>query len=160
MSSTKKAKRKPMRRRAKIIWQMAVLVLVLVVLAAISLVAFFTSETTFRSTFAGVGKSSEVSSMLDAKLICDKKVKDKYDKSLQHSTLNDYSSRYEADFGGYKLFYDVNVYRSKRRNDGTDRFMFKCYVLSDGNISQASVVKRVSRAPEASRKTKTNLFGY
>lgn len=168
MSASKKAKEKASdpsteqqpQLRKKIVWQVIILAVVLIILGAIALTAFFTSKTTFRSTVLGPNKSSGLNSMTDAKLACDKKVTNKYGPLLQSSPLNYMSSRYEEDFGGYKLFYDVRVYRNEERNSGVERIMFKCFIFNDGDISETGVIKTTPPPAKASRKIDGNFFGF
>lgn len=147
-------------RRKKFIWQVLILVVVLIVLGAISLTAFFTSKTTFRSKVLGINEASGVSSMTDAKLACDKKIKNKYGSLLQSAPLNSVSSRYEDDFGGYKLFYDVSVYRNKDRRSGINRVIFKCFIFNDGDVSETGIIKTTPPPAKARRKIDSNIFGF
>ncbi len=98
--------------------------------------------------------------MTDAKIVCDKEVKEKYGSLLQVATLNHTSSRYEDHFGGYKLFYDVSVYRNKERTSGTSHLMFKCYVYTDGDVSETGIIKTTPTPARALRKTDSNFFGF
>jgi ribosomal protein L17 len=147
-------------RRNKVILQVIILVTVLITLGAISFTAFSTSKTTFRSTMLGMNKASEVSSMTDAKLACDVKVKNKYGSSLQSALLNSLSSRYEDDFGGYKLFYDASVYRNKNRRSGINRVIFKCFILNDGDVTETGIIKSTPPRAKARRKIDDNIFGF
>ena len=147
-------------QRKKVIWQVLILVVVFITLGVISLTAFFTSKTTFRSTMLGTNKASELSSMTDAKLACDIKVKNKYGSLLQSAPLNSLSSRYEDDYGGYKLFYDVSVYRNKDRKSGINRLIFKCYILNDGDVSETGIIKSTLPPAKVRRKTDGNIFGF
>ena len=164
MSTNKKAKGKSADqqpdRRKKVFWQVLIMVVVLIALGAISLTAFFTAKTTFRSTILGSNKASGLSSMTDAKLACDKKVKGKYGSLLQAAPLNYSSSRYEDDFDGYKLFYDVSVYRNKERNSGVNRLIFKCFIFNDGDVSETGIIKTTPTPAKARRKIDGNIFGF
>jgi hypothetical protein len=146
--------------RNKVIRQVIILVVAMITLGAISFTAFFISKTTFRSTILGMNKASEVNSMTDAKLACDIKVKNKYGSSLQSARLNSLSSRYEDDFGGYKLFYDVSVYRNKDRRSGINRVIFKCFILNDGDVSETGIIKSTPPRAKARRKIDGNIFGF
>ncbi len=146
----------------KLLWQVLIIVFVIIVLITIALTAFLTSETTFRSnlTFSGAGQSKGLSSMLDAKLVCDQKVKNKYKNVLQSSTLNHLSSRYDEGYGGYKLFYNVSVYRDEKRKSGTTDIMYRCYIYNDGDVSETGIIQMTPPPAKARRKTDSNPFGF
>ncbi len=158
----KKLKNQQSDPKQKLFWQILIIALVVVVLITIALTAFLTSETTFRTnlTFSGTGKAKGLSSMLDAKLVCDQKVKDKYNKVLQSSTLNHLSSRYDDEYGGYKLFYNVSVYRDENRKSGTKDIMYRCYIYNDGDVSETGIIRLTPPPAKASRKTDGNPFGF
>jgi hypothetical protein len=158
-ASGKSKDQKPSRQ--KIIYRQAlILIVVFIALIAIALTAFFASKMTFRFKWFDAKKVSSISSMTDAKLACDKKVKEKYGSLLQFSSLNNGSSRYEEHFGGYKLFYNVSVYRNEERSSGTKALMFKCYIYTDGGVSETGSVSTGLGPGKASRKIDSNYFGF
>jgi len=146
--------------KQKLFWQVLIIVLVVIVLISIALTAFFTSEIAFRSTLSGENQSKGLSSMLDAKLVCDQKVKDKYDKVLQSSTLNRLSSRYDDNYGGYKLYYNVSVYRDAHRKSGTKDLMYRCHIYNDGDVSDTGIIRTTPSTAKTSRKDNGNPFGF
>ena len=165
MSTNKKTKdkaaisQKPNRKK-KLLWQLLILIIVLVILGAISLTAFFTSTITFRSKLFDDKKALRLATMTDAKLVCDKEVKEKYGSLLQVASLNYSSSRYEEHFGGYKLFYDVRVYRNQEKTSGINELMFKCYVYTDGDVSETGIIRTAPTPAKALRKIDNNFFGF
>lgn len=146
--------------KQKLFWQVFIIIFVVIILVAIALTAFFTSEIAFRSTLSGESPSKGVNSMLDAKLVCDQKVKDKYDDLLQSSTLNRLSSRYDENYGGYKLFYDVSIFRDENRKSGTKELIYRCHIYNDGDVSETGVLPTRSPHGKASRKNNVNIFGF
>jgi hypothetical protein len=147
-------------RQTKMRRQAAIIVAGLGVLGAIALVAFFTSSANFRSKFLGSSESLALHSMTDAKFACDKKVASKFGDLLQYATLNDISSRYDNDFGGYKLFYDVSVYRSKERNSGVKEVMYKCHIRDDGDVGDTGIIPSARTGNKDIQATDGNVFGF
>jgi cytoskeletal protein RodZ len=158
--ASSKAKKSKPKNKKKLLWQIIILMIVLIALAASAFTAFFTSTITFGTKPLDGKKVSGLSSMTDAKLVCDKEVKEKYGNSLQVATLNHSSSRYEDHYGGYKLFYDVRVYRNQAKTSGTDHLMFKCYVYNDGDVSETGIIKTAPTPAKALRKSDSNFFGF
>jgi hypothetical protein len=147
-------------RQTKVRRQATIIVAGLGVLGAIALIAFITSGANFRSKFLGSSESLALHSMTDAKFACDKKVASKFGGLLQYATLNGISSRYDSDFGGYKLFYDVSVHRSKERNSGVREVMYKCHIRDDGDVDDAGIIRSVRTGSKDIQAVDGNVFGF
>jgi hypothetical protein len=140
--------------------QVLILLVILVALGATSLVAMLSVSVSFRAQFLARDEPSELKSMTDAKLACDKKLARKFEPLLQYATLNNIASRYDDDFGGYKLFYDVSVHRNKERNTGTNLVKYKCHILNNGYVRDTGVIQTTVTPDEASQKLDGNVFGF
>jgi|AntAceMinimDraft_12_1070368.scaffolds.fasta_scaffold93347_2 hypothetical protein len=147
-------------RKKKMRRQVFILLAVLITLGAIAQIVFFMSSDTFRTKFLGFDESLGLKSMTDGKLACDKKVKGRFGRLLQYSTLNNTASRYDDDFGGYKLFYDVSIYRNKERNSGVKQVMYKCHIHNDGDIREARVIQSTRDPNSGSQEIDGNIFGF
>jgi hypothetical protein len=147
-------------RRQKMRRHVFVSLVVLIALGAIALSIFFGSSFSFRAQFLVASESQKLKSMTDAKLACDKKVEGKFGRLLQLATLNNASSRYDDDFGGYQLVYDVSVYRDKERDSGVRQVMYKCHIYNDGDVREKGVIQSTRTPGKASQETDENIFGF
>ncbi len=154
-SATQASDRKKKRHR-----QVFIVLAVLITIGANAQIVFFTSSLTFPTQFLGFDESLGLNSMTDAKLACDKKVKGRFGRLLQYSALNNTASRYDDDFDGYKLFYDVSVYRNKERNSGVRQAMYKCYIHNDGYVYDARVIQSTRDSNGRSQEIDGNIFGF
>jgi hypothetical protein len=140
--------------------QVFILLTVSIIIGANALIFFFTSSLTFSTQFLGFNESSGLKSMTDAKLACDKKVKGRFDQLLQYSVLNNTASRYDDDFDGYKLFYDVGIYRNKERNSGVRQVIYKCYIHNDGYVYDARIVQSTRDSNWMNQEIDGNILGF
>jgi hypothetical protein len=156
-------------RKKKMHLQVFILLAVSIIIGANALIVFFTSSLTFPSHFLGFDESlglksmtdaKGLKSMTDAKLACDKKVKGRFGRLLQYSALNNTASRYDDDFNGYKLFYDVSIYRNKERNSGVKQVMYKCYIHNDGYVYDARVIQSTRDSNGRTQEIDGNIFGF
>ena len=156
-------------RKKKMHRQVFILLAVLITIGANAQIVFFTSSLTFPTQFLGFYESlglksmtdaKGLKSMTDAKLACDKKVKGRFGRLLQYSALNNTASRYDDDFDGYKLFYDVSIYRNKERNSGVRQVMYKCHIYNDGHVHDARVVQSTRNSNDGSQEIDGNFFGF
>jgi len=147
-------------RKKKMHLQVFILLAVSIIIGANALIVFFTSSLTFPSQFLGFDESLGLKSMTDAKLVCDKKVKGRFGRLLQYSALNNTASRYDDDFNGYKLFYDVSIYRNKERNSGVRQAMYKCYIHNDGYVYDARVIQSTRDSNGRTQEIDGNIFGF
>ncbi len=147
-------------RKKKMHRQVFILLAVSIIISANALIVLFTSSLTFPTQFLGFDESLGLKSMTDAKLACDKKVKGRFGRLLQYSALNNTASRYDDDFDGYKLFYDVSVYRNKERNSGVRQAMYKCYIHNDGYVYDARVIQSTRDSNGRSQEIDGNIFGF
>ena len=147
-------------RKKKMHRQVFILLAVSIIISANALIVLFTSSLTFPTQFLGFDESLGLKSMTDAKLACDKKVKGRFGRLLQYSALNNTASRYDDDFDGYKLFYDVSVYRNKERNSGVRQAMSKCYIHNDGYVYDARVIQSTRDSNGRSQEIDGNIFGF
>jgi hypothetical protein len=147
-------------RKKKMHLQVFILLAVSIIIGANALIVFFTSSLTFPSQFLGFDESLGLKSMTDAKLACDEKVKGRFGRLLQYSALNNTASRYDDDFNGYKLFYDVSIYRNKERNSGVKQVMYKCYIHNDGYVYDARVIQSTRDSNGRTQEIDGNIFGF
>lgn len=147
-------------RKKKMRRQVFILLAVLITIGANAQIVYFALSDIFRTQFLGFDEPLGLKSMTDAKLACDKKVKGSFGRLLQYSALNNTASRYDDDFDGYKLFYDVSIYRDKERNSGVKQVMYKCHIHNDGYVHEAKVIQSTRDSNWGSQEIDGNIFGF
>ncbi|MGH1485622.1 MAG: hypothetical protein ACRBCI_05325 [Cellvibrionaceae bacterium] len=103
--------------------------------------------------------SGPANSMTDAQLICDKALQTEHGDKLQMFSMDDLSSHSDGQKGGYKLYYEMNMFRDASRRTGVDKFYVNCFVSASGRIKQMDLLEEKSYVPKAGRRTKGNAFG-
>jgi hypothetical protein len=98
-------------------------------------------------------------SMTDAQLICDKTLQEQHGDKLQIFTLDDLSSHADDETGGYKLYYELNMFRDPGRMSGVNKFYVNCFVSANGQIRRMDLYEEKDYVPRPSRKTKGNDIG-
>lgn len=103
--------------------------------------------------------SGPANSMTDAKLICDGELQQEYGNKLQAYAMDDLSSRSGGKGGGYRLYYEITMYRDSGRKTGVDKYYVNCFVTATGRIRQFELFQEKTYVPKAGRRTKGNAFG-
>ena len=103
--------------------------------------------------------STPVNSMTDAMFVCDKALLAEHGDRLQISTLDDLSSRPDAQAGGFMLFYELNLYRDAKGKSGVNKFYVNCFVSDKGRIRRMDLYEEKNFVPKPVRRTHGNAFG-
>lgn len=104
-------------------------------------------------------KKQVVSNMGDATSICDQALQDEHGDLMQAFALDDLSSHGDEESGGYKLFYEMNMYRDTSRQSGVQKFYVNCFVSAAGRIKRMDLLEDKSFVPKAVRRTSGNVIG-
>ncbi|MGH1440000.1 MAG: hypothetical protein ACRBBR_07830 [Cellvibrionaceae bacterium] len=100
-----------------------------------------------------------VSNMGDAMSICDGAIHDEHGSLLQTFALDDLSSHGDKESGGYRLYYELNMYRDNTRQTGVNKFYVNCFVSAKGRIKRLDLLEDKSFVPRALRRSKGNAIG-
>lgn len=104
-------------------------------------------------------KKRTVSNMGDAMSICDNAIQEDHGALLQAFALDDLSSHGDKESGGYRLYYELNMYRDNTRQTGVNRFYVNCFVSAKGRIKRMDLLEDKSFVPRALRRSKGNAIG-
>ena len=97
-------------------------------------------------------------SMTDAQFICAKALKAEHGGKMQSFALDDHSSRGDES-GGYKMFYELNMFRGGDRNSGVTKFYVNCFVTSSGRVRRLDLFEEKPYVPKAGKRSHGNAFG-
>lgn len=144
------------KKKASSIQVLGLVILLLVLMATSAVTAFMAIGVIDLSSTTKYGPAN---SLTDAQFICDKVLKEEYGAKLQSIALDDLSSRENNKRDGYKLFYEMNLYRDASRKTGVSKFYVNCFVSAAGVIRQLDLSEEKTFAPKAGRRTTGNRFG-
>lgn len=136
--------------------QVGGLVVLLVLLISASIVTFLLAS---GSLDLASGSQRSVNHIGDAMLICDKELQDEHGELMQAFAVDDLSSHGDKESGGYRLYYEVNMYRDSSRQTGVQKYYINCFVSSKGNIKRFDFLEDKTFVPKALRKTRGNEIG-
>lgn len=100
-----------------------------------------------------------VSNMGDAMSICDSAIQEDHGALLQAFALDDLSSHSDRESGGYRLYYELNMYRDNTRQTGVNKFYVNCFISAKGRIKRMDLLEDKSFVPRAVRRSKGNVIG-
>ncbi len=101
-----------------------------------------------------------VNNMGDAISVCDDAIKDEYRDLLQAFNVDDLSSLRDPESGGFKLYYDVNIYRDETRRTGVQSYFVNCFVSSKGRLKRLDLIEDKEFTPKPIRQTHGNPIGF
>ena len=102
-----------------------------------------------------------ISNMGDAITICDAAIEEEYGDLLQVFALDDRSSHDDEASRGYKLYYDVNMYRDVSKKTGVKSYFVNCFVSAKGRIKRLEALEDKTFVPKALRARRVgNPFGF
>lgn len=100
-----------------------------------------------------------VNNLGDAMSICDGAIQEEHGGLLQAFVLDDLSSHGDEKSGGYRLYYEMSVYRDATRQTGINKFYINCFVSAGGRIKRMDLLEDKAFVPRAVRRTKGNAIG-
>lgn len=100
-----------------------------------------------------------VNSMTDAMIICDRAIHEEHNDGIQTLTLDDLSSRSDAGGDGFRLYYEISMYRDPSHTTGTKTFYANCFVTASGRVKRMDLYEQKNFVPKAIRRSRGNPIG-
>jgi len=100
-----------------------------------------------------------VNNMGDAMSICEGEIQQEHGSLLQAFAVDDLSSHGDKASGGYRLYYELNMYRDTTRQSGVNKYYVNCFVSAGGRIKRMELLEDKTFVPKALRRTKGNAIG-
>jgi hypothetical protein len=98
-------------------------------------------------------------SMTDAQFICNNALQKEHGDRLQAFSMDDLSSREDKARGGYKLYYELEMYRDASKQTGVTHFYVNCFVAANGRIRRMDLMEEKIFVPKPVKRTHGNAFG-
>jgi hypothetical protein len=105
------------------------------------------------------GPNGPAESMTDAQLICDRAIAEEHGATMQSFVVDDMSSRTDKKGGGYKVYYELNLYRDASRSSGVKKHFVNCFVSSSGRVNRMDVFEDKIFVPKPIQRSSGNAFG-
>ncbi len=150
------AEEAPAKKRLNVQWQVIGLILLLLILMTTSVVTALMA-TGIIDIYPD--EHGPVNSMTDAQFICDQELQAEHGELMQMFVLDDLSSHSDDKRGGYKLYYEMNMYRDASRSTGVNKFYINCFVSAGGRIKRMELFEEKEYAPKAGRRSQGNAIG-
>lgn len=161
-SSKKKAvtgKAKPAKGKAKSgrsVGQLLSLIIVLAILVGVSVTTTLMLTGTIAIYDKGIGT---IPSINEAKMLCDDEIRETQ-KGVRSLHLDDRSSHHHDASQRYKLFYEIDLYKGKTKQEGVQKFYANCFVDEvKGRVTVFEMFEAQDYKPPPLRKSGGNAFG-
>jgi hypothetical protein len=100
-----------------------------------------------------------VNNLTDAQYVCNNALKKEHGDKLQAFALDDLSSREDPNNGGYKLYYEMEMYRDASKQTGVSHFYVNCFVTAAGRIRRMDLMEEKIFVPKPVKRSHGNAFG-